>query len=123
MNLSISIMTKMLDKIKVNILKRLIVLLICITIVLGTGVGLVKAITPGECPFAMVTENYIVQTGDTLDKIVEIYIKKNTWGKREFSEFKFGIQELNPQLFDRDVIQGETLIINYWINNKNREDE
>ena len=118
MNLPISIMIKMLDKIKVNILKRLIVLLICITIVLGTGVGLVKAITPGERPFEMVTENYTVQTGDTLDKIVEIYIKKNTWGKREFSEFKFGIQELNPQLFDRDVIQGETLIINYWIDRK-----
>lgn len=123
MNLSISTVIETLNKIKANLLKRLIIFLICVIVVLGAGVSIVKATTPGERPYAMVTENYTVQTGDTLDKIVERYIKKNTWGKREFQEFKFGIQELNPQLFDRDVIRGETLTINYWIENKNREDE
>lgn len=108
-------------KIKADILQRLVVFLVCITIIIGTCISFAEAITPGERPYAMVTENYTVQTGDTLDKICKLYMKKNTWGKREFSEFKFGIQELNPQLFERDVIQGETLVINYWIENKAEE--
>ena len=106
------------NKIKADILRRLVVFLICITIIVGASISFAEAITPGERPYAMVTENYTVQTGDTLDKICKLYMKKNTWGRREFNEFKLGIQELNLQLFKRDVIQGETLVINYWIKNK-----
>lgn len=111
------------NKIKADILRRLVIFLVCIIIIAGTGISFAEAITPGERPYAMVTENYTVQTGDTLDKICRLYMKKNTWGQRDFNEFKFGIQELNPQLFERDVIRGETLVINYWIKNKAEEAE
>ncbi|MDF2535842.1 MAG: hypothetical protein K0R18_2001 [Bacillales bacterium] len=66
-----------------------------------------------------VTETYIVQNGDILDNITSEYMKKNTYGKRGFDEFKQGIIELNndkhPRIRYSEIFAGERLEIHYWI--------
>ncbi|HWR06174.1 peptidoglycan-binding protein LysM [Sporomusa sp.] len=68
----------------------------------------------------LVTEVYIVQSGDRLWNIAANYMDKNTYGPREIREFYQGIIELNydsvfagrkPGL----VLPGDRLQINYWI--------
>lgn len=61
-----------------------------------------------------VEASYTVQHGDTLEKIAEKYMEKNTYGPRELREFIEGIKELNDWLLQRDVAEGDTLRINYW---------
>jgi len=61
-----------------------------------------------------VEASYTVQHGDTLEKIAEKYMEKNTYGPRELREFIEGIRELNEWLLQRDIAAGDTLRINYW---------
>ena len=68
-------------------------------------------------PWVFVEYHYTVQSGDTLSKIANEFIKKNTYAPREIREFTEGIKELNPELLKRDVIPGEVIDINYWIPN------
>ena len=68
-------------------------------------------------PWVFVEDHYTVQSGDTLSKIANEFIKKNTYAPREIREFTEGIKELNPELLKRDVIPGEVININYWIPN------
>jgi hypothetical protein len=80
----------------------------------------VSATVPGEKAYLFVTENYVVQSGDTLDSITEHYIVKNTYGPREFKEFREGIRENNYKILkDRDIEKGDTLVITYWVKNPN----
>lgn len=71
------------------------------------------------------TETYLVQYGDTLDNITSEYMKKNTYGKRDFDEFKQGIIELNMDKYPRirygEIYAGERLEINYWIRKEVKE--
>lgn len=64
-------------------------------------------------------DTYIVQYGDELDVIANKYMAKNTYGKREFDEFKQGIIELNvdkyPYIRYGEIKAGDRLKINYWI--------
>ena len=68
-------------------------------------------------PWIFVEDHYTVQSGDTLSRIANEFIKKNTYAPREIREFTEGIKELNPELLKRDVIPGEVIDINYWILN------
>ena len=70
--------------------------------------------------YEYVVETYIVQASDTLDSITDLYMQKNTYGKREHNEFKSGIIELNESLWTREkddfkLCAGEQLKIAYWI--------
>ena len=64
--------------------------------------------------WTVVQVSYKVQEGDTLDSIAETYMKKNTYGKREKTEFLSGIRELNVWLLEREMRPGDVLRINYW---------
>lgn len=99
------------------------ILLLTIIMSCAFGVAMATATVPGEKPYRLVTENYVVQDGDTLDSIAMYYIKKNTYGPREINEFREGIRELNYDMIkDGDVKKGEMLKINYWISNQSAED-
>lgn len=67
--------------------------------------------------YQLVEAEYTAQAGDSLDTIAETYMAKNTYGPREIREFKSGIVQLNEWLLDRDVQAGDTVRVNYWINN------
>jgi nucleoid-associated protein YgaU len=71
-------------------------------------------------PGHMVTETYIVQSGDVLWTIAAKYMDKNTYGPREIREFYSGIIELNYDdvFVGREpglVLPGDRLKINYWV--------
>lgn len=61
----------------------------------------------------LVEEKYIVKDGDTLDSITHEFIIKNTYGIREFREFREGIKEVN-EIIDDTVHPGQVLQIFYW---------
>lgn len=63
----------------------------------------------------LMEEHYTVVVGDSLDSITVSFMKKNTYGTREFYEFREGIRELNPWLMKRAVQLGDVLLINYWV--------
>lgn len=67
----------------------------------------------------LIQDTYKVQEGDSLMSIAQEFIKKNTYGPREINEFKEGIKQLNPELlYQDDVVPGETLQINYWVDKR-----
>ncbi len=63
----------------------------------------------------LIKTTYTVQENDSLNSITTKFIKKNTYGKRNFYEFREGIKELNPWLLERTMVIGDLLHINYWI--------
>lgn len=68
--------------------------------------------------YKLIQDKYVVQMGDSLDSITLVYMSKNTYGQREFKEFREGIMELNPWLLERDVHVGDEIRINYWVEAK-----
>ena len=62
-----------------------------------------------------VKERYRASEEDTLDSITEEYIMKNTYGQRDFVEFRQGIIEMNPWLTKDYKFTDEILTICYWI--------
>jgi hypothetical protein len=65
--------------------------------------------------YALVEDAYTAKYGDSLNSIALTYMSKNTYGAREFKEFKAGIIELNPWLLERDIRPGDKVRINYWV--------
>lgn len=63
--------------------------------------------------WALIQDVHYVQEGETLDEITRTYMKKNTYGDREFHEFREGIIELNN--LHGEVVPGQKLRINYWV--------
>ena len=63
--------------------------------------------------WVLVQDVHQVIEGETLDGITRDYMKKNTYGTREFHEFREGIIELNN--LHGEVVPGQKLRINYWI--------
>lgn len=63
--------------------------------------------------WVLVQDVHLVQEGETLDGITRAYMKKNTYGDREFHEFREGIIELNN--LHGEVVPGQKLRINYWV--------
>lgn len=81
----------------------------------------VFAIAPGEKTYRLVSEDYVVQSGDTLDSITKYYMKKNTYGPREYNEFLEGICELNYKVIKEGIKAGDVIRVNYWIPNQGVE--
>lgn len=73
--------------------------------------GFSEAATP---KWVLIQDVHHVQEGETLDGITRVYIKKNTYGTREFQEFREGIIELN-NLHEKNINPGQELRINYWV--------
>ncbi len=93
-----------------------IALLAWLVIVLAVSCGNADEPIKGK----LVTEVYIVQSGDQLWNIAAKYMDKNTYGPREIREFYHGIIELNyDTVFDgREpglILPGDRLQINYWV--------
>ena len=64
--------------------------------------------------WVLIQDIHQVMEGETLDEITRTYMKKNTYGVREFHEFREGIIELN-NLHGEEVVPGQKLRINYWV--------
>ena len=58
---------------------------------------------------------YVVQRGDTLWDIGEMFIEKNTGGRRYILEFIEGIKEINPELAQGTLYPGQVLRISYFV--------
>lgn len=70
----------------------------------------------------LVTEQYTVQAGDTLDAISYRYMEKSTV-RRDVREFREGIIEENWEVFEgrypyAALYVGDRLQINYWVGEK-----
>ena len=65
----------------------------------------------------LIEEVYVVKPGDTLWGISETYLRKNTGTRRYILEYKSGIEELNPWLFERHgmIYPGDKLTLTYWV--------
>ena len=86
------------------------------------GVLIMSAVAfANPVPWKLVEETHVVEAGETLEDITFEYMQKNTYGKREFYEFRSGIIELNPWLMERSIEEGDALKINYWVNNNDDE--
>lgn len=64
--------------------------------------------------WVLIEDIHQVMDGETLDGITRDYMEKNTYGTREFHEFREGIIELN-NLHGTEVVPGQKLRINYWV--------
>lgn len=65
--------------------------------------------------WVLIHDVHYVMNGETLDEITEAYMKKNTYGPREFKEFREGIIELNNLRGKEELHTGQELKINYWV--------
>jgi len=91
----------------------LMVVLVVVIIIVLTSCG------STEPKATLVSEIYIVQSGDMLWTISERYMAKSTAGPRDIREFYHGIIELNYDsvFINRTpgaIYPGDRLQINYW---------
>ena len=70
--------------------------IIVLALLLLLNISICQAATGYE----YIIEEYVVQENDTLEKIADEFIIKNTYGEREIREFTEGIKELNGQRKD-----------------------
>lgn len=64
--------------------------------------------------WVLIHDVHNVVEGESIDSIARVYMEKNTYGPREFAEFREGIIELND-LRGREAHPGQKLKINYWV--------
>lgn len=89
-----------------------ITMLMCSSLAYAGNVIHTVEVKNKQCVY--VQELYRVDRGETLDAITDVYIKKNTYGKREHKEFKQGIIEVNQWLLIKCLEEGDVLDIRYW---------
>lgn len=65
--------------------------------------------------WVLIHDVHYVTDGETLDEITKAYMAKNTYGPRDFKEFREGIIELNGLRGKTDLHAGQELNINYWV--------
>lgn len=87
----------------------MVVVLIMATVVFT---GFSEAAIP---KWVLIHDVHHVVEGETLDEITRTYMAKNTYGPREFNEFREGIIELNGLRGKTDLHAGQELNINYWV--------
>ncbi len=95
-------------------MKKLFIAVFVLFALMVSGVNSTEAAEVDRRAWTLVQVSYEVQQGDTLDSVTEMYLKKNTYGNREFKEFREGIKQLNEWLLERDMKAGDVLRINYW---------
>lgn len=67
--------------------------------------------------YKYISYDYTVEYGDTLDNVAEKFMVRNTYGTRNFMEFRQGIIEANSSLWEnpsRDLVKGEILHVSWW---------
>ena len=103
-------------------MKKVVIALMMAALFVSVG-SVSEAAEVDHRSWTVVHVSYEAQEGDTLDSIAEKYVQKNTYGVRDFYEFKEGIRELNDWLLTRDLKKGDVLRINYWerVNKKEKE--
>lgn len=81
-----------------------------------SGFGVSEAAEGGDTlpKWVLIHDVHYVMNGEDLDQITKTYMAKNTYGLREFKEFREGIIELNG-LRGKTVYPGQELSINYWV--------
>ena len=94
-------------------MKKVVIALLMAALFVSAG-NVSEAAEVDHRSWTVVHVSYEAQEGDTLDSIAEKYVQKNTYGVRDFDEFKEGIRELNDWLLTRDLKKGDVLRINYW---------
>jgi len=94
-------------------MKKVVIALMMAALFVSVG-NVSEAAEVDHRSWTVVHVSYEAQEGDTLDSIAEKYVQKNTYGVRDFYEFKEGIRELNDWLLTRDVKKGDVIRINYW---------
>lgn len=65
--------------------------------------------------WVLIHDVHYVTDGETLDEITKAYMAKNTYGPRDFKEFREGIIELNGIRGKTELHIGQELRINYWV--------
>ena len=65
--------------------------------------------------WVLIHDVHYVTDDEDLDSITRVYMKKNTYGHREFKEFREGIIELNGLRGKTELHIGQELRINYWV--------
>lgn len=91
----------------------LVAMLIATSITLS---GFSEAAEGGTTPkWVLIHDVHYVTDGEDLDSITRVYMKKNTYGHREFKEFREGIIELNGLRGKTKLHTGQELRINYWV--------
>ena len=86
-------------------------------IVAGAAILCAGMATQEDAHAVLVEEVYVVKPGDTLWRISETYLRKNTGTRRYILEYKAGMEELNPWLLDRHgmIYPGDKLRLTYWV--------
>lgn len=88
---------------------------IVLVVVLVMSTFIFSSFTEAANPqWVLIQDTHYVQECETLDGITRDYMKKNSYGAREFNEFRQGIIELN-NLSEPKVNPGQELKINYWV--------
>lgn len=94
-------------------MKQFLIIILLVALLASCGNG------SYEGAGTLVTETYVVQTGDTLWAISEQFMQKNTYGPRDIREFYHGVIELNYDTVFKnrqpgEIRPGDRLQINYW---------
>ena len=93
----------------------MVVMLVAATVVLS-GFSTSEATEGDATPkWVLIHDVHYVMDGETLDEITKAYMAKNTYGPRDFKEFREGIIELNGLRGKTDLHAGQELNINYWV--------
>lgn len=94
----------------------MVVILLTATVVLS-GFSTSEAAEVGDTlpKWVLIHDVHYVTDGETLDEITKAYMAKNTYGPRDFKEFREGIIELNGLRGKTDLHAGQELNINYWV--------
>ena len=100
-------------------LKKKIVLigLLLAAATIFSGFGVSEAAEGGDTlpKWVLIHDVHYVMDGEDLDQITKAYMVKNTYGPRDFKEFREGIIELNGLRGKTKLYAGQELNINYWV--------
>ena len=91
----------------IDMLKKIIMAVMLTVTIAGFGEAAPK--------WVLIHDVHNVVEGESIDSIAQVYMEKNTYGPREFVEFREGIIELNDLRGRTEVHPGQKLKINYWV--------
>ena len=95
-------------------LKKIVLIGLIVAATIFSGFSTSEA-TEGDAKWVLIHDVHYVMDGETLDEITKAYMAKNTYGPRDFKEFREGIIELNGLRGKTKLYAGQELNINYWV--------